>query len=72
MKFTNSFFWVQVHDMPLLCMNKGVGTKIIVCGSPRRCGCGDDRVGWGSFLRVHVNIDLHKPLESGRALNVGG
>jgi hypothetical protein len=28
MQFTQSPFWIQVHDMPLICMNKGVGTKI--------------------------------------------
>jgi hypothetical protein len=28
MQFTHSPFWIQVHDMPLICMNKGVGTKI--------------------------------------------
>jgi hypothetical protein len=28
MDFRYSPFWIQVHDMPLLCMTKGVGTKI--------------------------------------------
>jgi hypothetical protein len=28
MKFTHSPFWIQVHDMPLICMNKAVGMKI--------------------------------------------
>ena len=28
MQFTQSPFWIQVHDMPLICMNKGVGIKI--------------------------------------------
>jgi hypothetical protein len=28
MKFTHSPFWIQVHNMPLICMNKAVGTEI--------------------------------------------
>lgn len=28
MKFTHSPFWIQMHDMPLLCMNKAMGTRI--------------------------------------------
>jgi hypothetical protein len=27
-EFNHSLFWVQVHDMPLLCMNQAVGMKI--------------------------------------------
>ena len=28
MEFKHSPFWIQVHDMPLLCMTKTVGMKI--------------------------------------------
>jgi hypothetical protein len=28
MVFKHSPFWVQVHDMPLLCMTKGIAAKI--------------------------------------------
>ena len=28
LEFNHSPFWVQVQDMPLLCMNKSVGTHI--------------------------------------------
>jgi hypothetical protein len=28
MKFTMSPLWIQVHDLPLLCMNRGVEKKI--------------------------------------------
>jgi hypothetical protein len=73
MQFDRSPFWVQVHDMPLICMNKGVGVKIgeslgmlidvVVAG---------DGGGWGRCLRLRVNIDLHRPLERGRLLNMGG
>jgi hypothetical protein len=28
MEFLHSPFWVQVHDMPFLCMTKSIGAKI--------------------------------------------
>jgi hypothetical protein len=28
LEFNRSPFWIQAHDMPLICMNKSVGTKI--------------------------------------------
>jgi hypothetical protein len=28
MEFITSPFWIQVHDMPLICMTRGVGKKI--------------------------------------------
>jgi hypothetical protein len=28
MDFMHSLFWIQVHDMPLLCMSKAMGKKI--------------------------------------------
>lgn len=72
MKFTHSPFWIQVHDMPLLCMNKGVGTKIgESLGELEDVDVAGDGVRWGRCLRLRVNIDLHKPLERGRALNLG-
>jgi hypothetical protein len=29
-------------------------------------------MGWGSYLRLRVNIDITKPLDRGRALNLAG
>jgi hypothetical protein len=28
MSFNSSVFWVQIHEMPLVCMTKNVGVKI--------------------------------------------
>jgi hypothetical protein len=45
-----SFFpcWIQVHDMPLLCMTKVVGTKIgESLGEVEDVDVGKDGVGWG-------------------------
>ena len=73
MAFMNSPIWIQVHDMPLLCMTKGIGAKIgASLGVLEVVDVAGDGVGWGRCLRIRISIDLSKPLERGRALMVGG
>lgn len=73
MQFSHSPFWIQVHDMPLLCMNKAVGSKIgESLGELEDVDVAGDGDGWGRCLRLRISIDLHKPLERGRALILGG
>jgi hypothetical protein len=73
MKFTISPFWVQIHDMPLVCMTKGVGVKIgESLGKLEDVDVAGDGAGWGRCLRIRVSIDITKPLERGRALVLGG
>ena len=71
--FYHSPFWIQAHDMPLICMNKNVSTKIDTSlGELIEVDVAGDGLGWGSYLRLRVNIDITKPLERGRALNLDG
>jgi hypothetical protein len=71
--FNYSPFWVQIHDMPLLCMTKGIGSKIgESMGRFLDIDLAGDGAGWGRCLRIRVEIDLSKPLERGRALNLKG
>jgi hypothetical protein len=73
MDFTRSPFWIQVQDMPLLCMNKNVGTKIgESLGQLEDVDVAGDGTGWGSCLWLRVTLDLMKPLDRGRALNLAG
>jgi hypothetical protein len=73
MEFSKSPFWIQVHDMPLLCMTKGVGQKIgESLGVLEGIDVAGDGAGWGRCLRIRVSIDLTRPLERGRFLDVGG
>lgn len=73
MEFSFSPFWVQVHEMPLVCMNKTVGIKIgESMGVVEDVDVAGDGAGWGRCLRIRVIINLHKPLERGRALQLGG
>jgi hypothetical protein len=73
MQFRHSPIWVQIHDMPLLCMTKVVGEKIgASLGVLEDVDVAGDGVGWGRCLRIRVIIDLSNPLERGRALSIGG
>jgi len=73
MDFSHVLFWVQVHDMPLICMNKEIGTRIgESIGKVEDVDVTGDGVGWGRFLRIRVQVDISKPLERGRALHLNG
>lgn len=73
MKLHYILIWIQIHDMPLECMNIGVGMKIgDSLGPVQEVAVADDDVGWGHYLRIRVVLDLYKPLERGRALVVEG
>ncbi|XP_059429320.1 uncharacterized protein LOC132163147 [Corylus avellana] len=73
LEFNQSPFWIQVHDMPLICMNKNIGTKIgRSLGELEEVDVAGDGMGWGSCLRLRVNIDITKPLDRGRALKLEG
>jgi len=69
MDFSKDLFWVQVHYMPLICMNQEVGLQIgQSLGTVEDIDVTGDGVGWGRCLRLRVYIDISMPLKRGRAL----
>jgi len=73
MDFSTPPFWIQVHDMPLICLNWEVGYKIgETIGEVEDVDVTGEGIGWGRCLRIRVLINLSKPLERGRALNLNG
>jgi hypothetical protein len=73
MNFNHSPFWVQVHDMPLVCMNREIEHKIkITLGMVEDVYVTGDGVGWGHCLCIRVHLDVTKPLEQGHALMING
>ncbi|TXG54301.1 hypothetical protein EZV62_019557 [Acer yangbiense] len=63
LKFNKADFWIQIHDIPIMCMNRRtakwlaeqIGEVIEIPTDSRDC--------WGKFLRVKVRIDISKPLK---------
>ncbi|XP_062166157.1 uncharacterized protein LOC133872604 [Alnus glutinosa] len=73
MDFSKSPFWIQIHDLPLVCMNREVGLKIgASIGEVEDVKVSGDGGGWSRGLRVRVQVDLTKPLERGRVLKFNG
>ncbi|KAH7567864.1 hypothetical protein JRO89_XS07G0170200 [Xanthoceras sorbifolium] len=64
MKFSQTVLWVQVHNVPLVCMTKEIGLFIdrqigIVCELDLSA-TGDCL---GKFLQIRVSLDISKPLK---------
>jgi len=59
MDFSFSPFWVQIHDMPLGCMNRAVEYHIgSSLGKVENVAVAEDDVGWGRYLQARVAINL--------------
>ena len=72
MTFNQSSIWVQIHDIPLGCMMRSVGSKIgNSMGKLKFVDIAEGGIGYGRYLRIIVKIDLLKPLEDGRSLHLG-
>ncbi|KAI9197893.1 hypothetical protein LWI28_006215 [Acer negundo] len=68
--FTMVEIWMQIHNLPLMCMNRKmakylaeqVGSVVELLVDSREC--------WGRFIRVKVRMDISKPLKRCVWLNV--
>jgi hypothetical protein len=57
MDFTKALFWVQVHDMPLTCMNKEVGLHIGgTLGKVDEVDVMSVRIDWGGVYELESNL----------------
>lgn len=67
------FFWLQMHDLPIACMNEEMGTFIgNTIGTVKECDVQNDGSGWDAVLRVLIELDIHKRITRGQTLNVKG
>jgi hypothetical protein len=65
--------WIQIHDLPLICMTKVIGSKIgHSLGVQEAVDIIGEGVEWGSVMHIRVTINIQKPLERGRCLNIAG
>ena len=68
--FNRTFFWVQVHDIPIRFMNQKVAEGICsTVGTVIRKS--DTKVDGGGFMRVKVSLDITRPLSRGRMVSLG-
>lgn len=62
--FTHSTFWVQIHNIPILCMNKEaiqkLGGKI---GEVLEVETDEAGECIGQFARARISIDITQPLK---------
>ena len=71
LEFNKAEFWVQIHDIPIMCMNRRtakwlaeqIGEVVELPSESREC--------WGKFLRVKVRIDITKALKRWLKLKLG-
>ena len=68
--FNRTFFWVQVHDIPIRFMNQKVAKGICsTVGTVIRKS--DTKVDGGGLMRVKVSLDITRPLSRGRMVSLG-
>ncbi|KAL5546097.1 hypothetical protein UlMin_005784 [Ulmus minor] len=64
MSFSQAPFWVQLHNIPVFCMSKAVGSILgNMVGLVQEVECNQDELCLGTFIRVRVIIDISKPLK---------
>lgn len=73
MNFSNEILWVQLHNLPIRCMNEKIGSQIgEMQGIMKACNVDVDGSSWGLVLRLYIEMDLQIPLARGYTINVRG
>ncbi|XP_042974687.1 uncharacterized protein LOC122306320 [Carya illinoinensis] len=71
--FESEAFWVQIHNLSLGQMTRDYGLLIgALVGRVLEVDTAEDGIGWGKFLRVKLEVSLHKPIARGRFVNSYG
>jgi hypothetical protein len=71
--FEKAAFWVRMFNMMLACMGRDVGYQIgSTMGVVEEVETDAEGIGWGTYLRLKVKIDLTKPILRGRHIKLLG
>jgi hypothetical protein len=69
--FDEETFWIRMFELPLACMGREMGYKLgSTVGVVEEVDTNEQGIGWGKFLRVHIRINIMKPLARGRMLRL--
>ncbi|KAL5546661.1 hypothetical protein UlMin_006348 [Ulmus minor] len=64
MSFSKAPFWIQLHNIPVFCMSKTVGSILgNMVGLVQEVECDQNGLCLGTFIRVRAIIDVSKPLK---------
>ncbi|KAK9179229.1 hypothetical protein WN943_028428 [Citrus x changshan-huyou] len=63
-KFNHVSFWVQIHDVLIMCMSKEMALELgNVIGKVEEIETDATREYFGQFLRLRISVDVMKPLK---------
>ncbi|KAL5854858.1 hypothetical protein ACOSQ4_004660 [Xanthoceras sorbifolium] len=66
MQFKYAEFWVQIHNVPLMCMSRDIGVMLgSKIGAVKEIDLGATGDCVGKFIRVRATIDISRPLKRG-------
>ncbi|XP_042990316.1 uncharacterized protein LOC122317333 [Carya illinoinensis] len=73
MNFDSECFWIQMHNLPFVCMKSEIGKKIgESIGRVQEVDVREGGSEWGGVLRVKVELNLKKAVARGRTMDVLG
>lgn len=65
-QFNRELFWIRLYKLPFRCMNRFYKELIgNTLGEVLEVEVDFDDIAWGPFLRVHVRLNILKPLARG-------
>ncbi|XP_075654803.1 uncharacterized protein At4g02000-like [Castanea sativa] len=70
MAFNTVSLWVQVHNIPVTFLSRGVAEDLCDAMGTVDCNSSDAEVDRGSFFRVRVQVDISLPLCRGQVLSI--
>ncbi|KAL9411051.1 hypothetical protein AB3S75_044765 [Citrus x aurantiifolia] len=63
-KFSHISFWVQIHDVPIMCMSKEMVVELgEVIGKVEEVDTNATGQCFGQFLRMRISVDITTPLK---------
>ena len=69
--FDTASFWIQIHNLPLSCMNKN---NVVAIGNTldevEQADASPSRDYRGHYVQVHININITQPLCRGRNVDL--